>query len=116
MIGAPLALMNPATPSRCTSALGTSTSNCRPLINTTVKGWNGVRLWSPPRTSSKWSGAIDHSLLRLAAGEDAGHEVQHVRRARFIVAVIANQATLHHVDFLLGRLVHHIGNERRQFN
>ena len=55
-------------------------------------------------------------LLGLAAGEDAGHEVQNVGRTRFIIAVIPDQATLHHVDFFLGRLVDNIGHDRTELD
>src|SRR4051795_3835739 len=55
-------------------------------------------------------------LLRVAAGEDAGHEAEHVRRAHLAVPVVPHQPALHHVDLLLRRLVHHVGHQARQLN
>lgn len=56
---------------------------------------------------------VPHSalLLCLATGEDTGHEVQDVRCARFVIAVIPNQATLDDIDFFLRCLVHHVGDD-----
>src|SRR5262245_7727809 len=55
-------------------------------------------------------------FLRLTPGEDARHEVQDVGCTRLIIPVIADQATLHHVDFFLGRLVHHVGHDRAELD
>ena len=51
-----------------------------------------------------------------AAGEDAGHEVQHVRRADLAVAVVADQPALDHVDLLLRRLVDDVGDQAGQLD
>ena len=71
---------------------------------------------SGPHPSSPRCGVCSGLFLRLTPGEDARHEVQHVGRTRFIVAVVANQATLHHVDFFLRRPVDHVRHQARQLD
>src|SRR5687768_10017263 len=44
-------------------------------------------------------------LLRIAAGEDARHVVEHVGRAGLVVAEVLDQSLLHDVDLLLGFVV-----------
>src|SRR6476646_3856535 len=55
-------------------------------------------------------------FLRMSSREYARDEVQHVRRTRFIITVVADQATLDDVDLLLGGLVHHVRNQRGQLD
>src|SRR5262245_25387289 len=56
------------------------------------------------------------SIARVAAGEDAGHIVQHVGGADVAVAVVLLQPALDDVDLLLGVLVHHRRDQRGQLD
>src|SRR3569832_888479 len=62
-----------------------------------------------PVASPAWGAIVLCRLLVLhvAAGEDAGHEVQHVRGADLAVSVVADHAVLHHVDLLLRVAIDH---------
>src|SRR3569833_667148 len=62
-----------------------------------------------PVASPAWGSIVLCRLLVLhvAAGEDAGHEVQHVRGADLAVSVVAEQADLHHIDLLLRVAIDH---------
>src|SRR5262245_5347373 len=56
------------------------------------------------------------SILGVAACEDAGHVVQHIGRALLVVAEVADQACLNHVDLLLSVLVDHPRDQRSQLD
>ena len=49
--------------------------------------------------------------LHLAAGEDAGDVGQHVGGRGVVVAVVADEPLLDHVDLLLGFLVDHLADQ-----
>jgi hypothetical protein len=55
-------------------------------------------------------------FLRMSPCKNARHKRQHVRGTLFIVAVIADQPALDHVDLFLGCLVDHVGHQARQFD
>src|SRR5512133_2461985 len=58
----------------------------------------------PARPAACASAAL---LLRVAAREDRGHEVEHVGGADLAVAVVLDEPLLHHVDLLLRLAVDH---------
>src|SRR5262245_54749484 len=64
-----------------------------------------------PGPAAKWPPLQTALLLRVPAGEDAGHEGQHVGGAGLVVAVVADQPALDDVDLLLRRLVDHVGHQ-----
>src|SRR5262249_20756134 len=72
--------------------------------------------WSIPRCWHARTWARLSLLLRLPAREDAGDESEDVRRAFLVVAEVADEPALHHVDLLLRRLVHHVADEARQLD
>jgi hypothetical protein len=54
--------------------------------------------------------------IGYVAGEDRGHVVQHVGGGLLVVAEVADQACLDHVDLLLGVLVDHARDERGELD
>src|SRR5512142_3246960 len=63
----------------------------------------------PPRGRSRL-------VLGVAAREDRGDEVQHVRRADLAVPVVLHEALLHHVDLLLRLAIDDRGDEVLQLD
>jgi len=67
---------------------------------------------APLRSALRLQGCKSYlSLCRVAASEDAGHIVENVSSALLIVAEIAHQARLDHVDLLLRVLVNHLTDQ-----
>src|SRR3954447_13004294 len=66
----------------------------------------------PPRASLRTA----RLLLRVPAREDRRHVVEHVRRAHFVVAEVADEPALDDVDLLLSFLVNHRADQRLELD
>jgi hypothetical protein len=55
-------------------------------------------------------------LFGVAAGKDAGHEIQHIGSTDFAIAIIIDQTAFDHIDLFLGIFVYHAGDEASQFD
>src|SRR5262245_11196125 len=81
------------------------------ILDMTPRGTVADGLTAEMRSLSLFS-----PLLDVAAGEDAGHEVQDVGGARVAVAVVAHEAALDDVDLFLRVLVDHARDQARQLD
>src|SRR5438128_2603446 len=74
-----------------------SNLSCRSVVNARTSAPLSARSRISFKTSSFMNRAPPPTyvggslLLRLPSREDAGHELQHIRRARFVVAVVLDQ-------------------------
>src|SRR5688500_10721438 len=77
------------------------------LTSVTVFAWcNSCSRWAKPTLL----------LLHISTSKNARHVVQHIRRALIVVAKVANQPALDHVDLGLGILIDDLRNQAGQLD
>src|SRR5207245_3805440 len=98
---------------------GRATSTTRRTTSSS-SAWSGQGACRDPASGGLTTGSrstqVSLALLRVPAGEDRRHVVEHVGGAHVAVAVVLDQAPLDDVDLLLGLAVHHGGDEARELD